>query len=242
MQNIFQGNSLIKKTIAKTLGYEDDQKYSWFTGDMYFQAFFYLSKRFGNPSGYDEYKEAGRWCFKVKHYVIEISMNSSWVEFCIFGKIGNLEIHSPYHVKLRREWINKRELLLSESGEWNETEMKLSETIFEKFLSENNVDNSLTQEQFDEQFGMKWYKYICKYNHDTIGIDYKEFGKLHGELYQNSYTRHALKTLEQFLKNMLTPIWIRDVAYNIKGQISDEDASYYSWYKNNVKIDFEQQS
>jgi hypothetical protein len=103
MFNIFQGNDLINRTIAKALSYEENQEYSWFTSDMYFQTFFYLSKRFGNPSSFDDCKEAGAWAFKVKGYVIEIRMNASWVEFMMYGRIGNTRVNSPYTVKYMRE-------------------------------------------------------------------------------------------------------------------------------------------
>lgn len=238
MFNIFQGNDLLKKTVAKALGYDVDQKHTWFTQDMFFQTFFYLSKRFGNPSLFDDYKEAGAWAFKVKNYFIEIRMNSSWVEFMIYGKKGNHSVRSPFVVKYRRERQKKRELLLNETGNWNETEQKIGEVLFEKFIEENNIDKTMTQEQFDKDYGMKWYERICEYNKSIININHKSITELYGDSYQNSYTRHAIRTLNQFLNNMLTPIWIMDVPYNIKGKISDKEAYDYKRFENNIKIEF----
>lgn len=239
MFNIFQGNELIRKTIAKALGYDVNQEHTWFTQDIYFQTFFYLSKRFGNPSLFDDYKEAGAWAFKVKNYIIEIRMNSSWVEFMVYGKISNMMVNSPYVVKHNREALRKRDLMISVHGDWNENEKKIVDVLFETFLTENNIDKSLPQKQFDKKYGIKWYEEICKYNKKIINVNYDEVVKLYGDSYQNSYTRHALKTLNQFLNNMLTPIWIRDVPYNIKGQLSDKNVSDYKRYINNIKIEFQ---
>lgn len=238
MFNIFQGNDLLRMTVAKALGYCINQKYTCFTEDIYFQTFFYLSKRFGNPSLFDDYKEAGAWAFKVKNYVIEIRMNGSWVEFMMYGKNSNHSVHSPFVVKYRRERQKKKELLLNETGNWNETEQKIGEVLFEKFINENNVDKTMTQEQFEKDYGMKWYEMVCEHNESIIDVNHKVITELYGEIYQNTYTRHALKTLNQFLNNMLTPIYIRDVPYNIKGNISDKEAFSYKRFENNIKIEF----
>jgi len=241
MTNIFQGNDLIKQVIAKNLGYNISKNYigASFTEDIFFSTFFYLSKRFGPPTMFDDGKEAGTWNFKVKNFEIGIRLNSCWVEFMIFGKIGNPEIHSPYIVKLRREWKKKRNNLLSEYGEWNENEKKLSNIWFKDFCLEFKIPNEITQEEFNEKFSYKWYEFICKRNKEILNIDYKEIESKYGNLYQNSYTRYALKTLDKFLKNMLTPIWIRDVSYNIKGQISNDDFKKCCNYENNIKIEIE---
>ncbi|MCW0484090.1 hypothetical protein [Gaoshiqia sediminis] len=237
MFNIFQGNDLIKKTIASVLGYDNPEN-SWFTKDMYFEAFFYLSKRFGSPSLFDEYKEAGAWSFNVKDYVIEIRMNSSWVQFMMYGKISNHEIHSPYAVKYRRIRREKRDKILSELGDWNDKEEELAGKLFDDFLKENDIDASISQDQFDKEYRGKWFEYVCLHNKRVINLDYDEFTGKYGKIYQNSYTRHAQKTLTQFLKNMLTPIWVRDCPYNIKGRLSDEEAAFYSRYRDNIKIEF----
>lgn len=64
----------------------------------------------------------------------------------------------------------------------------------------------------------------------------EEFEQKYGQTYSNALTRHALKTLDKFLKNLLTPVWIRDVPYNIKGQMTPNEAYAASKYKNNLKI------
>jgi hypothetical protein len=46
--NIFQGNDLLLKQVADSLGYEyDEDSYDSPTDGIYFQAFFYLTQRFG---------------------------------------------------------------------------------------------------------------------------------------------------------------------------------------------------
>ena len=239
MFNIFQGNDIIKNAIAKSLGYDTPQERAWFTNDMYFQAYFYLSRRFGNPKLFDEYKEAGAWSFNVKEYVIEIRMNSSWVEFMVYGRFSNRSVNSPYIVKYNRERLKNNHLVISEYGDWDKNETQLANTLFQSFLSENNIKkDSLTQEQFNENYGTKWVERICDYNRSIINIKHDDIFKLYGNAYQNSYTRHAIKTLNQFLKNMLTPIWIRDVPYNIKGNLSDDQAHDYERYCNNIPIEY----
>jgi hypothetical protein len=239
MTNIFQGNDLIIKTIAKTLGYSEEQEYSSFTEDIYFQAFFYLSKRFGEPSRFDDYKEAGAWRFKVKNYIIDVRLNSLWVEFIVYGKIGNHELNSPYIVKAIREKRKKEKLLLNEYGKWNETETIIVRNLFSEFLLENKIDESMEQDVFDKEYSMKWFEYVCSYNIKILDVDFDEIVKKYGHSYQNSYTRHALKTLSQFINNLLTPIWIRDVPYNLKGQIKDKDLHLYERYQDNIKIEFQ---
>lgn len=236
MFNIFQGNNIILSNVAKSLGYDADQTQSWFTRDIYFQAFFYLSKRFGPPTCFDSYKEAGAWSFKVKQYIIEIRLNSSWVEFMVYGKISNMFVHNPYVVKLNRERLKKRDLIIG-YGKWNEAEKTIAKSLFKTFMIENNIDESLTQEQFNEKYTHKWYDRIGQYNESVLNINYDDIVGLYGYNYHNSYTRHAIKTLNQFLNNMLTPIWVRDVAYNIKGKLSDEEALFYRKYSDNIAIE-----
>jgi hypothetical protein len=155
----------------------------------------------------------------------------------MYGRIGNTRVNSPYTVKYMREWSKKRDLIIDELGNWNEKEEKIAKKLFESFLTDNKVESE-TQEQFDEQFGNKWFECIYEHNNSIIDVSYEDVTRLYGDSYQNSYTRHALKTLNQFINNLLTPIWIRDVAYNIKGQISDNDARFYEKYRNNIKIHF----
>lgn len=243
MRNIFQGNSLLLKTVARVLGYtnEEDIKYGWFTRDIYFSTFFYLTKRFGNPVIYDDYKDGGVWNFKVKQYVIQVYMNSSWVSFIMFGRIGNECVDSPYYVKYRRAWLANRDNLISVYSEkQTDKEVNIMINLFNDFQKEQGFDGgAITQEEFDKTYANKWFDYILKYNDRIINIDHGDITAKYGNEYQNAYTRHALKTLEQFLKNMLAPIWVRDVPYNIKGCISDHEAGNYSRYENNILITFE---
>lgn len=242
MVNIFQGNILITKKVSEALGYEENEEthYGWFTKDMYFQTFFYLSKRFGQPTIYDDYKDAGTWTFHVKEFDIQVHMNSSWVIFMMFGRIGNNKLHSPYSVKFQRRWRSERENLISLYGkEHTDREKMILTDLWKQFKEIHNIDEEkISNEEFEEKYGSSWFEYVNEYNNKIIAVDYQEISDKYGNTYQNSYTRHALRTLEKFLKNMLTPIWVRDVPYNIKGGMTDEKAYFYSRYDNNVKIEF----
>ena len=105
----------------------------------------------------------------------------------------------------------------------------------DKLCSKNGVDDSWNQEGFEDKLGQKWFDRILEYNNEIIGVDLEEFREKHGKIYYSSKTRNALRTLDQFLKNMLTPIWIRDVPYNIKGVCSERE---FDRHINNVKIEF----
>ena len=91
--NIFQGNSLVKEAIKEGLKLPnnsiDDIYDNQYINEFYFQAFFYLTKRFGMPKIYDDYKDAGVWPFSVKGFKIQIHncskcdytiMESDWKE------------------------------------------------------------------------------------------------------------------------------------------------------------------
>ena len=242
MQNIFQDNSLIRRKIKETLQLPDGQ-YEWqITGDIYFQTFFYLSKRFGEPEVFDDYKNAGTWRFAVKQYQIHVYLNCSWVVFLMFGKIGNQRIESPALVKWHRRCREVSGKLLYgylSNNDRSENTMKIVDALFEQFVVENSIDKeNITKEEFDDKYGMAWFDYCQKYNNKIINLNRKELDEKYGKEYKNAYVRHALKTLEQFLKNMLTPIWIRDVPYNIKGKLSDKEASFYHRYYDNINIKF----
>lgn len=242
MKNIFQGNILITKKVAEVLGYEENEEihYGWFTQDIYFQTFFYLSKRFGQPIIYDDYKDGGTWIFHIKEFNIQIYMNSSWVIFMMFGRIGNSRLNSPYTVKYQRRWRAERENLISLYGkERTPREQQILRDLFEKFKQIHSIDeNKISDEEFERKYSNLWFEYVNRYNNDIINIDHKKFTAKYGQVYQNSYTRQALRVLDKFLKNMLTPIWVRDVPYNIKGQMTDKQASIYSKYINNINIEF----
>ncbi len=85
-----------------------------------------------------------------------------------------------------------------------------------------------------------WYYHIEEYNENVIDLDPKEIERKYGKIYSNKQTRKALRVLSKFLKNMLTPIRIRDVGFNIKGECGDEYGKYignieYKLIKNNEK-------
>lgn len=243
--NIFQGDERLLRIVCRVLGYEENEEntaYGWFTEDIYFSTFFYLTKRFGGCQVFDDYKDAGVWNFEVKDYTIQIYMNSSWVQFIIYGRKGNITVHSPYIVKVDRERIKKRaQMVRLHTDEKTDVEMQILQEQFELFqLKEGFKGEEILDEQFKERYGMAWYEWMDNYNNNIIDVDYDEFTAKYGKVYSNSYTRHALKTLDQFLKNLLTPFWVRDVPYNLKGRMTDEEARFYERFENNIIIKFKQ--
>lgn len=241
MLNIFQGNQLIVDRVASTLGYKKVDKSFFFTEKMYMQAFFYLSKRFGQPTQFDESKEAGAWHFKVDKFQISIHITSSHVEFIMYGKYGHNDTHSPWLVKYSRERRKKQHLLIDE-GRWfngtlNGNELQTLERLFGDFIAKNNIPENTTQKEFDKKYFKDWHSSVLKYNHSIIGVDRDVIESKYGKVYQNFYTRRALRVLDKFLKNMLTPIWIRDCAFNIKGELHGCSYERYERYKNNIKIE-----
>ena len=99
------------------------------------------------------------------------------------------------------------------------TEIELQNKVANEYLKSkgiNKPEEELTKEDFSGLF-----EYARKYNNDVININKDSYDK-YGTYYSNAYTKRALKTLSQFLNNMLTPIWIRDCAYNIKGYSEGE--------------------
>ena len=225
MKNIFQGNILIRKCIADSLGYNFDEskeefKFLWFTKDIYLAAFFYLTNRFGSPINYDDYKTAGTWNFLVKDFTIQITFRSTDLEIIVFGeKWHNHGGLTKYQVKRQRlEHKNSHKLLHLDFNKnkiiWDENHVN-SEDVRKELESNDNV--------------MDW---IFEYNNKASGVNGLEINNIP---YQNTYIRRALKTLSQFLHNMLTPIWIRDCSYNIKGRCETE----FEKYNNNINIHFE---
>lgn len=241
--NIFQGSKSITDVVAKTLGYEANSEHNWFTEDIYFQSYFYLTKRFGFPEIHDEdYKKITVFDFKVKDYTIRIELNSSWVTFMMFGEVKKFKNSSYpiYWVKYNREARKKHNLIVSAHGE-NRSESetaKLLELIY-AFEEENNIPHDIPEKEFNEKYGRDfWFKYLQEYNNRVLGIgSYKDYEK-YGEEYMNSNKRHALKTLRQFLQNMISPIWIRDVPFNIKGNLTDEEARNFARFHDNIEIKF----
>ena len=223
MKNIFQGNILIRKCIAEVLGYVFDEtddrfKFLWFTKEIYFQSFFYLHNRFGKPINYYDGKTAGTWNFVVKDFLISIIFRSNDLEIIVYGekwhKHGGL---TEYDIKrFRLEQKNSHKLLHLDFKNnkimWDDNHVN-SDEIRKELESNDNV--------------MDW---IFEYNNKASGVNKLDFKD---DPYQNAYIRRALKTLSQFFNNMLTPIWIRDCAYNIKGHGGEE----FEKYNNNIKIE-----
>lgn len=243
--NIFQGDERLLRTVRRALGYEENEEnvgYGGFTRDIYFSTFFYLTKRFGGCQVYDDYKDAGVWNFEVKDYTIQVYMNSSWVQFIIYGRKSNIAVYSPYLVRVHRESRNKKAQLVNlYTDKKTDVEMQILEEQFGLFeLKEGFKREMISDEQFKELYGMAWYEWMNNYNNNIIGVDYDEFTGKYGKVYYNSYTRHALKTLYQFLKNLLSPFWVRDVPYNLKGRMTGEEARFYDRFENNIIIKFKQ--
>jgi hypothetical protein len=241
MKNIFQGNNLLINCVKETLGLPDMDREWQLTQDMYFETFFYLTKRFGPPKIYDDYKDAGTWCFEVKKFQIHVYLNSSWVTFMVFGKTPNHLIESPFRVKYLREQKKVKHLMipydLTEREKLSEEQIKIFTKVFDEFVDGNNVRH-LSNKEFNENTELlrKYGRHIDNYNNSLISVTWEEMHKLYGDDYKNAYVRFALKTLEQFLYNMQTPIWVRDCPFNIKGRMTDEEARFFDRYSDNVKI------
>jgi hypothetical protein len=248
--NIFQGNKLINTIVADSLGYKvskEEIEHGWFTKDIFTSAYFYMCHRFGFPKTktFDEYKEAGAWHFKVKDYTISVRLNSSWVTFMVYGK-SNKFPHvplSPYQLKRQRAFKKHRKKLIDPFNEKkSKTELKITEKLWKSFCKEY-LDETWTAERYnnDSQMRNKWFNYQNAYNNKVSNIpSWQECEEKYGEFVVNSNIRHAQRTLGQFIKNLLTPIYIRDVPYNIKGRISDEKAwEYERRFAKNILIKLE---
>lgn len=241
--NIFQGSDNLKKTVATSLGY-DVSRFDeiGFTRDIYFESYFYLCNRFGNPRVVDDYKKIMIWNFKVKNYDISVELNSSWLSFIVFGKYHlQPQFRNPYWLKLKRERLKNKELLITHLDsveERSEYEAKQLQNLFDEFQLEKNFPDDISNDEFNEKYGFDfWHVKINKFNNNILGVKYEDYEK-YGE-HSNSETRHALKTLNQFIKNLLTPIWVRDCPFNIKGRLTDNEAYSLNRYENNIKIAFQ---
>lgn len=239
--NIFQGNKFISDTIIEGLKLKDTENAMLYSEKYYFQAFFYLTKRFGTPEIWNEDKDAGAWLFKVKEFKILISMDGFAVNFMIFGnaKYKDYSSRTPYIVAYWRKSEKVAEKLYHEDYnqynkkilELTEAEKKINQEIWEHFLKLKGVDDTWTQARLNREIKQEWFYYTEKYNQKITGISPAEYKK-YGRDYSNSKTKFALKTLKQFLNNMLTPIWIRDCAFNILGRTNSD----FKKYENNIKI------
>jgi len=126
--------------------------------------------------------------------------------------------------------------LKDENHKLTEKENATNNKIWEAFCKEYGIDNSWTNERFEKEgMDMKFHSYIHKYHNKMLGVDIEYYENKYGYNYSNSNIRFALKTLKQFLNNMLTPIWVRDCDFNILGRGGSE----YEKYVNNINIEFE---
>lgn len=234
--NVFMGNQKIMDIVSDSLGYDTPQKYTYFTRDMYLTSFFYLTKRFGSHYTYDEYKLAAVWDFKVAEFDIRIELNCSWVTFMVFGgaRYKNVGAIPPYWVRMRRvAGRDDRYVDIMADGERSEREKEVINTLFEDFSRIHGIDDSWTEERFHEEKVDDWFNFIDAHNEKLVGATYAEYLEKYGGTYSNALTRRAGRVLRKFLKNMLTPIYVRDVGYNIKGQCGSE----YDRYVGNIEIE-----
>lgn len=239
--NIFGGNKLINQQVANSLNYGklDTPDFGSFTNDIFLSTYFYLSKRFGIPAIYDDYKLAGTWDFKVGDFQIRVELNSNWVIFQMFGnaRYKDYMFRDPFTVRRWREEERKKDqlIIISHNHKYSERELTILNHLFIEFKAENGIEEEKSDTDLTSQNYSKWYDFVLKYNHKIIGIDFDKFTEKHGRTYSNSETRKALRVLDRFLKNMLTPIWIRDVPYNIKGRCGDSE---FDKYIDNIQFDY----
>ena len=194
---------------------------------MYQSAFFYLVKRFGYPKNNpDSYKLASVWDFEVKDLTIRISITASNVEFIVFGKKEEHRKISPYWVAADRAFEkHKLECIdIHSNGK--------RPPLAEKAVA--NIEAKAKKEGIREENLLDYYMTaIWVYNNKVTGLpEMRDFNETYGEVYNNSYRKFCLKTLDQFLKNMLTPVSIRDCNYNILGACGCENDKFIG----NVKI------
>lgn len=235
--SIFNNSEELQSTVAKALGYKLKEKNNWFlTQDMYFESYFYLCNRFGNPEIVDDYKKRMIWDFNVKSYTIRIVINSSWVSFIIFGDYKLLKNETAYEVKFVREYRKNENEIIPFGFEYKDLNAYQKENLdrlLKEFCKENNINSALTDNQKFDFLN----KNVSEYNDMILNVDkdkYLSFGN-----HLNSKKKHALRTLRQFINNMLTPIWVRDCAFNIKGRVTDEQVRKLLRYENNIKINIE---
>lgn len=156
MHNIFHGNRLIGSVIEEVLlgaeikipeaGIYADNNYPFFTESFYFNAYFYLSKRFGHAKfPYDEHKEAGAWNIPCKsgkkhEFLISVRINSCFVEFIIYGeKNHKFQGYCPYPYWIAKERAIRNGKNINPSdyekyGEYNNSYRRTALKVLRKFL------------------------------------------------------------------------------------------------------------
>lgn len=203
---------------------------------IYLSAFFYLTKRFGPPEIYDSYKDAGNWNFNVKNYYIRIRLDSCGIVVLIYGKgkvTERFRLKTPYMIMYQRRRRKFKDILLDQNRFFVKSkhyDPKHQEKIIDclnKFIEKHNIDEAYCQQHFGKPNDNEClYEINEMYEKELFKIDsIEEIEQKYGYNYSNSRTRHAVNVLEKFLRSMLQPIWIRDVAYNIKGRLPDREIS-----------------
>jgi len=247
MLNLTASNiRLLEKSVLNILkAHSNYKRYTRYTSTIYFQAYFYLSKRFGDGTKHyscDTDKDAAIWRFKVKYLYIDVRLSSCNVLFYVYAPRKRyddmvLDVIELAHFRNR---YAKRHLLIHY---WNyhnfsEDEQQMFDNAVSQFAKQKNILLDTESDEFWDKYDDDIFEYIDTINEKVLNFNwqkYKQLQKKYGK-YRNAQTRYAIRTFESFLKNMLVPIDIDDCSYNIKGRVADEDYFRFMQYKNNIKI------
>lgn len=226
---------MIQDAVVKGLKIESGKTALYASEDFYFQAFFYLTKRFGEGKVFDSHKDAANWIFNVAEFKIQIRIDSTFVNFMIFGgpRYKNYGLLRPFYVaQLRRAARHEKELFYTGKNPTPE-QGAVNQKVWDAYCEANGIDDSWNIEMFEREKASDWYDYIGRYNDGVMGVKYSDYAK-YGER-NNRHTKRALRVLKKFLNNMLTPIYVRDVGFNILGECDGRYKKYYG----NIDIEVE---
>lgn len=231
MRNVFsQFDKNIKQAIKEELSLIEESNDLYSIDSIYFPSYFYLTKRFGEADIEDEYKNAGVWWFYVKEFKIRVKLDSSDIRFDVFSNkpFWKLSFISPSDIKsirLNEKFKNQLIVLFpSKNHNYPQEVVELTNSKYKEYLALEKEDPTYS-----------WIDFATEYNNKITGFSSEDaiaFDEKYGKYHYTSHTRFALKTLRQFLRNMLVPVWVRDVAYNIKGR--DEYIDFDN--ENNISI------
>lgn len=251
MYNLFNNqNPYLVDTIYKTLGYTEYEegeefllKKLWATKPIISEAFHYLFLRFGSPTFKYDSNEI-YYEFKVKEFAIGVEITSSWINFYVYGNLSKSKYrhHPPYWIRYNKE-AEKEEVksklytmrVYSDDVLTKEQEA-MNDKVWEMYLEKYNIETDEQVEEREENSETSFYTFANQYNHSLIKESYPpiaSYNEKYGYHHLNSYKRFALKTLEQFIKNLLVPIYVNDVPRNIKGRGGEAFLSF----QNNIKIE-----
>lgn len=216
------------KIVAEILGYKGiaHDIYSLsFTEDIYFKAFFYLTKRFGDSTSeqYDELKEAAGWLLDAGNGInVHIWLNSSWVNFRVYDKNKDDNFYpwiAPWGVHYNRLWKKHRTKLVDAFNEaMSEEESALAESYWEEFCKQYPYDEADNEAYWDKN-GIKWIEFIEAKNNEVLCFDREAFTQKYGQEWRPARIRNAERVFRKFVKSLLEPIWVRDVSFNILGNM-----------------------